>query len=154
MLKEARSFDSEELLQGAALMRERYVVDVLVTPIDDERFLLLEEFNDRRRRARLPVLRADNPVNWHGRGEGLLPYYAQLIERRLRSEKSLFLGTDCSGALEMERLSPDDANGKMLDFPGVCALCWALEYLDANPLSEWGERRGGERGPADLVGGY
>lgn len=154
VLKEARSFDSEELLQGAALMRERYVVDVLVTPIDDERFLLLEEFNDRRRRARLPVLRADNPVNWHGRGEGLLPYYAQLIERRLRSEKSLFLGTDCSGALEMERLSPDDANGKMLDFPGVCALCWALEYLDANPLSEWGERRGGERGPADLVGGY
>lgn len=154
VLKEVRSCDSEELLQSASLMQSRYVVDVLVTPIDDERFLFLEEYNDRQRQARLPLLRADNPVNWHGRGEGLLPYYASLVSRRLGAEKSLYFGGDCSGSLELERLSPDDARRNMLDFPGVCALCWALEYLDANPITEWGERYGGERGPADSLGGY
>lgn len=154
VLREVRAFDAEELLQSASLMRSRYVVDVLVTPVDDERFILLEEYNDRQRRARLPLLRADNPVRWKGRGEGLIPYYAELVGRRLGAEKSLFFGEDCSGSLEMERLSPEDANRKALEMPGVCALCWALEYLDANPLPEWGERRRAEGGPADPVGGY
>ena len=154
VLREVRSFDSEELLQSASLMQGRYVVNVLVTPIDDERFILLEEYNDRQRRARLPRLRADNPVNWKGRAEGMIPYYAEMVGRRLGAEKSLYFGGDCSGSLEMENLEPKDANRKALEMPGVCALCWALEYLDANPLPEWGERRWNMDGPADTLGGY
>ena len=154
VLQERRSFDAEELLQGASLMQRRYVVDVLVTPVDDERFMLLEEYNDRQRRARLPQLRTDDPVTWKGRGEGLIPYYAELAGRRLGAEKSLYFGTDCSGSLELERLSPDDARRRALEMPGVCALCWALEYIDANPMPEWGERSQVQGGPADPLGGY
>lgn len=72
----------------------------------------------------------------------------------LGAEKSLYFGGDCSGSLEMENLEPKDASRKALEMPGVCALCWALEYLDVNPMPEWGERRHAEGGPADPVGGY
>lgn len=154
VLREMRAFDAEELLDTASLMQGLFAVSVLVTPVDDERFMILEEYNDRRRRARLPQLRADSPATWRGRGEGMIPYYAELVSRRLVAEKSLYFGTDCSGSRELERLSPEDANRKALELPGVCALSWALEYLDMNTPPEWGERRRAEGGPADALGGY
>ncbi|MFR8276312.1 MAG: hypothetical protein ACLU98_08250 [Desulfovibrio fairfieldensis] len=42
----------------------------------------------------------------------------------------------------------------MIQWPGVCALCWALEAIDMQPMGEWGGRQSGVGGPADALGGY
>ncbi|MFI3270836.1 MAG: hypothetical protein R3Y11_01860 [Pseudomonadota bacterium] len=156
MLKEFRSMESEELLVNASLFQRRYMPDLYVMLCDEPRYILLEEYNDRQRRARRPILRTDHPSTWHGKGEGLIQYYAELVRRRIGDEKSLFFGKDCSARDAFRNLRPDDVGKKAMELPHVCAFAWALEYFDVNPMAEWGERGfGGKMNIiADSIGGY
>lgn len=154
VLRELRSADTEELLDEAVRMRDEYLCPHMVTPADDPRMVLLDEYNDRRRRARQPVLRVQTPAAWRGRGEGLLAYYNGLILRRGATEKSLVFGRDCSARDELARIGSEDMGRAMIEFPGACALCWAVEDMDTQRVPEWGERGKIDAGPADLLGGY
>lgn len=56
----------------------------------------------------------------------------------------MFFGKDCAASDSLQRLRPEDEQRKALELPAVCALCWDLEYIDANAQLEWGG--GGVRG--------
>ena len=57
--------------------------------------------------------------------------------------------------IEATQASAEDVmGGAMIQWPGVCALCWALEAIDMQPMGEWGGRLSGAGGPADALGGY
>ena len=84
----------------------------------------------------------------------MLPFYHALVQRRTRSEKTLFLGDACTGADEIAKLQAEDMAQKPTDFPGAAALCFALAEIDVDPWPEWGERTKLYGGPADDVGGY
>lgn len=135
-----------------------------VTPDDDPRIALVDAANDARREERLPPLRTEPPLAWHGQGEGLLPYYLSLLHARVVDAKTLHLGTDSRLPASIAQAdSPDiPARTAMLRWPGLCALGWAVEALDMRPMREWGREWGrnrsarptGMEGPADMLGGY
>ena len=43
-----------------------------------------DDANDEQRRLRRPLLRFGDPQGWQGHGEGLLPFYHALVQRRDR----------------------------------------------------------------------
>lgn len=153
-LDEYRSDDVGELLVRMWHMGEDWLVKFWATPTSDHRVYLLEDMRDEQRRFRRPTLRYGDPQGWKGQGEGLLPFYHALVQRRTRSEKSLFLGADCSGADEIGKLREEDMNRKPTDFPGAAALFFALAEIDVNDMPEWGAGPTIDGGPADELGGY
>lgn len=154
ILEECRSDDVSVLVSRMARMTEDWFVKHWSTPTDDHRVYLLDDVNDHRRRLRRPILQYGDPQGWQGRGEGLLPFYHALIQRRTKSEKTLFIGDACTGADEILKLQADDMTRKPTDFPGAAALCFALAEIDVNAMPEWGERAKPYGGPADQLGGY
>lgn len=50
----------------------------------DNRAYLLDDVNDNLRRLRRPLLQYGDPQGWKGRGEGLLPFYHALVQRRTK----------------------------------------------------------------------
>ena len=113
-----------------------------------------DDVYDNLRRLRRPLLQYGDPQGWKGRGEGLLPFYHALVQRRTKSEKTLFLGDACTGADEIAKLQAEDMTKKPTDFPGAAALCFALAEIDVDPWPDWGERTKLYGGPADELGGY
>lgn len=142
------------LVSRMTRMTEDWLVRYWSTPIADNRAYLLDDANDDLRRLRRPLLRFGDPQGWQGRGEGLLPFYHALVQRRTMSEKTLFLGDACTGADEITRLQEEDMLKKPTDFPGAAALCFALAEIDVAPWPEWGERAKPCGGSADDLGGY
>lgn len=153
-LEEFRGDDVKELLTRMVRMTEDWMVRFWATPMADSRVYLLEDARDEQRRFRRPTLHYGDPQGWKGQGEGLLPFYHSLAQRRTRSEKTLFLGDGCSGADEIGKLREEDMTRKPTDFPGAAAIFFALAEIDVNPMPEWDERRKIDAGPADLLGGY
>lgn len=154
VLAEERSFSTDEMLDHAERLQALWLFPRVITPSSDKRIILLDAFNDARRRERKPILRSSDPAMWQGKGDGMLPYYVSLLQARITDDKSLFFGADCSARDEAKRMNEKDLSRKMVEEPGVCALSWALEEIDANPMPEWGARHRGHYGPADAVGGY
>lgn len=153
-LEEMRGDDVSVLLSQMARMTEDWMVRYWATPMADPRVYLLDDMNDNQRRLRRPLFHYGDPQGWQGRGEGLLPFYHALVQRRTRSEKTLFLGDACTGADEIAKLQVEDMTQKPTDFPGAAALCFALAEIDIDPWPEWGERVKLCGGPADELGGY
>lgn len=155
VLAEERDMDATALLDLAVRKQALFRFPNLVTPESDPRVVLLDDFNDHQRRNRRAVLRIVSPLGWtSAKGEGLLPYYFGFFNRRLVGEKSIDFGPVCTARDEMARLGPDDMRRTMIELPGVCALCWAVEEMDEQPMPEWGEKRSVGVGPADAIGGY
>ena len=153
-LEESRSRDVSVLTAGMARMTEDWLVRQWSTPMADRRVYLLDDANDEQRRLRRPLLRFGDPQGWQGHGEGLLPFYHALVQRRTMSEKTLFLGDACTGADEIAKLQDEDMLKKPTDFPGAAALCFALAEIDIDPLPEWSGSAKNCGGPADDLGGY
>lgn len=153
-LEESRSDDVSVLVSQMARMTEDWLVRYWSTPMADNRVYLLDDANDNQRRLRRPLLHYGDPQGWQGRGEGLLPFYHAMVQRRTKSEKTLFLGDACTGADEIAKLQAEDMTQKPTDFPGAAALCFALAEIDVDPWPEWGERTKLYGGPADELGGY
>lgn len=153
-LEEARSDDVSVLVSQMARMTKDWLVRYWSTPTADNRVYLLDDVNDDLRRLRRPLLQYGDPQGWRGQGEGLLPFYHALVQRRTRNEKTLFLGDACTGADEIAKLQVDDMGSKPTDFPGAAAIFFALAEIDLIPIPEWGEWRSAAGGPADPLGGY
>ena len=155
LLAEERSDSPAQLILTAERYLLRFKAPRIVTPEDDRRIALLDVENDKRRQERKSPLRTEPPLMWHGKGEGLLPYYLSLLQARVKDAKTLELGPDTGLPIEATQASAEDAmSGAMIQWPGVCALCWALEAIDMQPMGEWGGRLSGAGGPADALGGY
>lgn len=153
-LEEVRGQDVNTLTAALARLNEDWLVRFWATSTADRRTYLLDDLADEQRRLRRPVARYGDPQGWKGTGEGLLPFYHALVQRRTMGEKSLFFG-ECAGADQVGKMSDEDMTKKPTDFPAAAALFFALAEIDLNQLPEWGEHhmRPGS-GPADLVGGY
>lgn len=155
-LEEVRSDDVSVIVAQMARMTEDWLIRYWATPMADPRVYLLDDMNDRQRSFRRPLFRYGDPQGWQGKGEGLLPFYHSLVQRRTRSEKTLFFGEGCTCADEIAKLQTEDMTQKPTDFPGAAALCFALAEID---VDSWPEHHGAEEsrlygGPADEVGGY
>ena len=154
-LAEAQSNDVAELLEKLARFQEDWMVKSWATPIQDNRVYLLDDVNDTLRALRKPRIRYGDPVGWSGKGEGLMPFYHALVQRRTLSEKTLFLGHPSAAADEVAALDPKDAIAKPTDFPSAAALFFALAEIDLHRLADWDKRGSGKLlKPADSIGGY
>ncbi len=155
LLSEEWSESPAKLLESAERALRLYHARRIVTPEDDPRIALVDADNDARREERRVPLRTESPLAWHGRGEGLLPYYLSLLHARVKDAKTLFLGASsrlpADVALADSEATPQSA---MLQWPGLCALAWAVEALDMQPAREWSARATLPGGPADALGGY
>lgn len=154
-LEEKQSADPAELCEWAMLLTDSWFVKSWATPLCDKRAYMLDDVNAELRKLRRPRIRYGDPQAWTGKGEGQLPFYHALIQRRTMSEKTLFLGDYSQAAFELERLGFEDANSSLLNFPSAAALCFAVAEVDLNPrygsrLKSYAE----SFGPADGVGGY
>ena len=92
LLAEERSDSPAQLIQTAERYLLRFKTPRIVTPEDDRRIALLDVENDKRRQERKSPLRTEPPLMWHGKGEGLLPYYLSLLQARVKDAKTLELG--------------------------------------------------------------
>lgn len=154
-LDEVRHQDVKSLVDAMVRMTEDWMVRLWATPMIDGRVYLLDDANDEQRRLGRRQLRFGDPNGWRGHGEGLMPFYHALVQRRTKGEKTLFLGEKCTGADELGKLRADDMGKKPTDWPGAAALCFALAAFDLSTMPEWGERRTRvDCGPADSMGGY
>ena len=156
LLAEKCSADVSELTEYIELCTMAFVVLSWATPLSDTRAYLLDDKNDERRRARKSIIKFDDPQGWHGKGEGLMAFYHALVQRRTRSEKSLFLGDECEGASFIGKMENEDISCKPTDYPAAAALFFALAEIDVNPMADWADRGSVSSygGPADLIGGY
>lgn len=158
LLAEQRSDDPAALLRTAERFQFQHGTPRIITPEDDDRILLIDVENDRRREERKPPLRTEPPLRWQGKGEGLLPYYLSLVQTRIVGDKTLHFSSTSSVPAEAGLASTAAAGSMtaaMIQWPAVCALCWALEALDMQPMPEWrGYGHGTPGGPADSLGGY
>lgn len=156
LLAEECSADVSKLISAVEKFTMLLMVRSWATPLSDTRAFMLDDTNDDRRRVRLPIIRFDDPQGWHGRGEGLMAFYHALVQRRTLSEKTLFLGKNCEGRNNIEKMQAEDMTCKPTDFPAAAALCFALAEIDLNPMTDWADRGNVSSygGPADLIGGY
>lgn len=154
VLAEYRNGDVSMLLDYMARMTDDWMVTLWATPISDKRVYMLDDLAEAMRKIRRRPARYSDPQGWEGKGEGLIPFYAALVQRRTMSEKTLFFGGPCDAAVEICKLQPEDMNRKPTDFPAAAALFFALAEIDVDPWPEWGERAKLYGGPADELGGY
>lgn len=154
VLAEYRTPDVSELLDGVARLQENWLCGLWVTPTDDPRIALLDDYNDMLRRERRRRIRFVSPPGWEGNGGRLMSLYLGLIQQRIVGEKSLQFGQGCTARDEARRLDRSAMQGKLLEHPGAAALFWAVAEMDLHPLPELGERGKQPSGPACALGGY
>lgn len=156
LLFEEWSTSPAKLLETAERALRLYGARRIITPEDDPRIALVDADNDARREDRRVPLRTESPLAWHGRGEGLLPYYLSLLHARVKDSKTLFLGASSRlpGDVALADSETTPPQSAMLQWPGLCALAWAVEALDMQPVREWHARATLPGGPADALGGY
>ena len=153
-LDEHESYDASELIETAQRFQADWLVRTWATPMQDRRSYMLHDANDVLRKLRQPRMRYGDPIGWMGKGEGLLPFYHALIQRRTLSEKSLHLGSPSGAADEVAALGPKDTMKPVAHFPSAAALMFALAEIDLHKMPEWKDRGGIKGAIADTVGGY
>lgn len=156
LLFEEWSESPARLLEAAERALRLCCARRIITPEDDPRIALVDADNDARREERRIPLRTEPPLAWHGRGEGLLPYYLSLLHARVKDGKTLFLGASSRLPADVALADRGDVSPQsaMLQWPGLCALAWGVEALDMQPATVWGARQTLPDGPADTLGGY
>jgi len=159
ILSETESQSPEELIRTVDRYLRQYHIPRVITPEEDKRVTLIDLENDKRRAEKKPYLRTESPINWQGKGEGLIPFYMALLNARINDAKTLFFGhaSNIPSAVQYIFNAKSDhlSTMPMIEYPPVCALCWAIEAIDLNPMAEWGAGGSGmPSGFADQVGGY
>lgn len=154
VLEEQTNEDVSMLLAYMARMADDWMVRVWATPISDKRTYMLDDMAADMRAIRRRPARYADPQGWSGKGEGLMPFYFALVQRRTESEKTLFLGQVCRAADEVGKLQAEDMARKPTDFPAAAALFFALAEIDITPFRQSQDAGRYLSGPADIVGGY
>jgi hypothetical protein len=155
VLEEKVTREPQHLVELAGRMQLDWLVRSWSTPIADARVWMIDDYNDIQRKDRKAQITIGDPAGWTAkRGEGLVPMYFALIQRRTEGEKTLFFGEGSNAVEQIKRLTEEDLSDKVIVRPSAAAAFWAVAAIDAEPLAEWGERPNHDLGPADPVGGY
>ena len=154
VLEEQTHDDVSMLLAYMGHMADDWLVRIWATPVTDKRTYMLDDLAADMRAIRRMAPRYADPQGWSGKGEGLMPFYFALVQRRTQTEKTLFFGQVCRAADEIGKLQTEDMIRKPTDFPAAAALFFALAEVDVTPYRETRVRGEYLSGPADLVGGY
>lgn len=150
-LAEFQSQSVSELADALPVFGKKWKADYWATPTADKRACLIDKLNDSLRLRREPKIRYGDPQGWQGRGEGLLPFYHALVQRRTMDRKTLILnGGKCVD--ELGRMAFEDIGKSPACFPSAAALCFALAEIDIGNRGFGGKRM--DDGPADSLGGY
>lgn len=148
--------DPEQILRRASLWGETLSCRAWHTPLAAPELRLVQDYNDGRRRLRLPLLDCSNPPSVNGSRDWNA--YHRLLERRTRSAKTLFFGEESQAAREYKVRQRTDVERRLEMFPLLAAFLWALAALDLESGSvaarPGGHRTGRGHGPADKLGGY
>lgn len=143
--------DHETLCREMASLQDALLVDIWRTPLTHAGTRLVQMFNDRRQKLRLPCLDLASPPAIQGNRS--FRDYHRLVDRRTRNIKTLFFG-DSQFVLEYNTLGRDDLGHKLEEFPVVASTLYALAGLD---LEESGQDLIGDvrhSGMTHSAGGY
>lgn len=154
VLREYLSDNATELVEMVPHISEKWLVWHWATPLCDRRVALLRDMADEARAMRRRKPRFFDPPGFYGKGEGLLPFYHALAQRRTLDEKTLFLGAGLGCADEIAAMRFEDGNRNILEWPAAAALCFALAEIDINAARKGRHDSGEMFGPADTLGGY
>lgn len=151
-LIEISEYDASRLVELAASITEEWFVENWALPVYDKRACLVEDVNDLQRKRRRPQISYGDPLGFYGKGEGLLPFYHSLVQRRTANEKTLFLGEGSCGD-ELAAFNFTDQNTSIIAYPSAAALCFALAEIDLGDKACL-NLNPDKLGPADDLGGY
>ncbi|WP_156900647.1 hypothetical protein [Maridesulfovibrio bastinii] len=119
--------DHETLCREMANLQDMLQVEVWRTPLNHAGTRLVQMFNERRQRLRLPCLDLVSPPAMNG--SRTFRDYDRLVDRRTRNIKTLHFGQS-QAVLEYNILGRDDLGHKLEEFPPVAAVLYALAGLD------------------------
>lgn len=144
--------DSETLCREMASLQEALFVDLWRTPLSHAGTRLVQMFNDRRQRLRLPCLDLASPPAM--KGSRTFRDYDRLVDRRTRTIKTLFFG-DSQAVLEYNILGRDDLGRKLEEFPVVASMLYSLAGLDLEDVTggQWADNAR-PSGLTNSTGGY
>lgn len=151
-LLELQEMEAAALVERMRFISSEWPNASWAVPLYDRRACLIEDANMGLRAKRKPRIACNDPQGFSGKGEGLLPFYHALVQRRTMSEKTLFLG-EGESADQIARLGFADAGASVCEFPAAAALCFALADIDLGH----GQKRALDPealGPACDLGGY
>ena len=147
--------DLDQLLRRASLWGDILSCRAWMTPVSAPEMRLAMDYNDSRRRLRLPQLDLAHPPSVNGSRDWVA--YDRLMERRTRGVKTMFFGDASQVAREYKSRQRSDLSKGLELYPLLAAFLWALASVDLdNPV----EGAGGSEthlpayGPADGIGGY
>lgn len=146
--------DPDQLLRRASLWGETLCCRVWMTPLSAPELRLALDYNDERRRLRLPQLDLSAPPAMNGSRE--FAAYDRLAERRTMSAKALTFGEGSQVAREYKARNRADLARPVETYPLLAAFLWALAAidLDGQTEAEPGVGKPGVRHAADPVAGY
>lgn len=146
-LEEFVSPDINTMLKWVhACQTDIYVVD-WITPRESLYMELLHQYNDELSRLRRPTIYASSPPQWDR--QECLRYYMRLLERRIRTEKTIHFGETSLIRDQCVALakSTENHHRRLEEFPGPAALLYALAEVDLRPADnlEKRNRHGGDQ---------
>ncbi|MDO9084387.1 MAG: hypothetical protein Q7U56_14020 [Humidesulfovibrio sp.] len=147
--------DPDQLLRRASLWSEVLSCRAWMTPVSAPEMRLVTDYNDGRRRLRLPQLDLALPPSVNGSRDWAA--YDRLFERRTRGVKTLFFGEGSMVAREYKSRQRAELSRSLELYPLLAAFLWALASIDLDsPVTAMGQgiTRQTSNGPADDIGGY
>jgi hypothetical protein len=145
--------DPGQLLRRASLWGDILNCRAWMTPLRAPEVRLALDYNDERRRLRLPQLDMATPPAMVGSRDFVA--YDRLVERRTMSAKTLTYGDGSQVAREYKARDRADLSRPVETFPLLAAFLWALASIDLGPLPMAGGKPLGRRThAADSVAGY
>jgi len=145
--------DPDQLLRRASLWGETLGCRAWMTPLGAPEVRLALDYNDGRRRLRLPQLDLSAPPAMNGSRD--FAAYDRLAQRRTMSVKTLTYGEGSQVAREYNGRNRADLARPVETYPLVAAFLWALAAMDLDGPQAVAASGGGARGHvADPVAGY
>lgn len=147
--------DPDQLLRRASMWSELLSCRAWMSPVGAPEMRLAMDYNDSRRRLRLPQLDLGHPPSVNGNRDWAA--YNRLMERRTRGAKTMFFGDVSLVSREYKGRQRAELSRSLELYPLLAAFLWALASIDLDtPLEAAGRDFSGAAhgGPADDLGGY
>ena len=154
ILGETAADDFQELLSRVAMLQERTLCRVWMTPMDNSNILLIDDFNEifRYRLRKAPVEPSSPPQYDRSERREIFRFYDRLVAKRTRNRKTLHFG-DSEVAKHYATIQPEDLKRHPEEFPVVGSFLYALAELDLNGGDNKRFIKSGRK-IADTIGGW
>jgi hypothetical protein len=152
---EYTSEDMEQLLRQASLWGDILSCRAWLTPLSAPELRLAMDYNDNRRRLRLPQLEFASPPSLNGSRD--FSAYDCLMARRTMGVKTLYFGEASQVAREYKSRQRADLARSLELFPLLAAFLWALASIELDARESSGVGAAVRRGlacVADKLVGY